>query len=281
MVYKLKNEHITIQVNSLGSELISVIDNQGREYIYQPSERWIGQAKNLFPNVGVVKDDYIMVNGKRYPLMQHGFAKDMEFEEHEVSDTTIALILKSSQQTKRHLPYSFNLIIRFSLSGRAIRQTYEVRNLNYEDIYFAVGSHTGFNTAQGSYIDFGENEDVKEIERIGNTFLTGKTLPFALENANLILGERIFDEGFILDGFVKKALTLHSPAIHQEVTVMFEEFRYVTIWSKGSAQEFICIEPWCGLPDHKDSNHRFEEKKGNVKLKGGGVFNVTQMFIFE
>ena len=53
MIYTLKNEFITIKVNSLGSELISAIDFDGNEYIYQPSQLWIGQANNLFPMLAI------------------------------------------------------------------------------------------------------------------------------------------------------------------------------------------------------------------------------------
>jgi galactose mutarotase-like enzyme len=279
MIYTIKNECLTIKVNSLGSELISAKDIGGSEYIYQPSDLWIGQAKNLFPNVGMVKDDYIVAGGREYPLMKHGFAKDCEFELLNITKNTLSMILRSSPYTKKHFPYSFEFIIHFSLSENTINQTYEVRNTDRGTIYFGVGAHTGFYICSDSFLDFGTNREILEIERLNMSFLTGKKKPFELRKNTLQLDEHTFDNGgFILDGWKDYKLCLGSSKRNDSVIVDFEGFNYLTLWSMPNSSEFICIEPWCGLPDFDNTEHFFEKKEGNVELEKGELFRVTQKF---
>ncbi|HQF32583.1 MAG TPA: hypothetical protein PLM73_02655, partial [Petrotogaceae bacterium] len=59
---------------------------------------------------------------------------------------------------------------------------------------------------------------------------------------------------------IKNHKNLHS------VTVGFEGFPYLGLWSKPGAP-FVCIEPWFGHADFKDSDGSFESKEGLISLK--------------
>ncbi|MFI3174304.1 MAG: aldose 1-epimerase family protein [Bacillota bacterium] len=283
MVKTIQNGFLTVKINSLGSELISVIDNNNIEYIYQPSDLWIGQAKNLFPNVGNILDDTIVVKGKEYHLCKHGFAKTMEFELANHEETKLSFLLKSSEETKRFLPYDYSFYIHFSLDENRLFQTYEVVNDSDEAIYFGVGAHTGFITDEESYIEFGKEESVVEILREDMMYLTGQKKPFPLpyDGNKLKLEVDTFDGGAcILENFKEKYVTLHNPILQTKVTVKFSNFPYMTLWSEANSNEFVCVEPWQALPDAKSTNQNFEEKEGNICLQKGEKFSATQEFIF-
>ena len=51
MIYTLKNDKLTVEINSLGAELTSVKSTDGHEYIWQGSE-WKKHAPILFPVCG-------------------------------------------------------------------------------------------------------------------------------------------------------------------------------------------------------------------------------------
>jgi len=212
--------------------------------------------------------------------MKHGFAKDLDFKLHNRSESHLEMILSDSCETKKYYPYCFELVIHFSIAKNILTQTYEIRNTDKRTIYFGVGSHTGFNINSDTYQDFGSKDDIVEIERREMSFLTGKTKPFILQNIRLYLDKHLFDDGgFILDGWKECRLHLRSPNKKHNVIVDFDGFKYVTLWSMHNSNEFVCIEPWCALPDSDDTERIFEKKEGNVKLNKSETFKVSQRFI--
>ena len=47
----------------------------------------------------------------------------------------------------------------------------------------------------------------------------------------------------------------------------FAGFPFFGIWSRKDEAPIICLEPWYGVADSKDSNGVFEEKVGINKLE--------------
>ena len=56
------------------------------------------------------------------------------------------------------------------------------------------------------------------------------------------------------------------------VEMSFPGFGYFGIWSKKDVQDFICLEPWCGLADAVDASKEIENKEGIIKLDSQNIF---------
>ena len=82
MEIKLENESLELTINSFGAELKSITGKEtGTQYLWDADEKyWKRSAPVLFPFVGSLKDKKFTVDGTDYPMGQHGFARDMEFE---------------------------------------------------------------------------------------------------------------------------------------------------------------------------------------------------------
>ena len=79
MKHTLENSFLTVVVDELGAELLSVT-KEGKEYIWQGnSAYWPRRTPVLFPIVGSLKNKEFIHQGKVYPMNQHGFARDMAF----------------------------------------------------------------------------------------------------------------------------------------------------------------------------------------------------------
>ena len=100
---------------------------------------WGSHAPNLFPTIGRLNDYKYTKDGKTYELPQHGFAKDLEFEVAESSDTTAVFVLKSTDETKAMYPYNFSLAISYNLEGSKLKTTYQVTNESTETMPFSIG----------------------------------------------------------------------------------------------------------------------------------------------
>ena len=88
MLKHLVSDQLSVAINSFGTELCSVKNKNGLEFIWQAKKDvWARRAPVLFPIVGKLKENFFVFEGKRYELPQHGFVRDMKFEptEHSTS----------------------------------------------------------------------------------------------------------------------------------------------------------------------------------------------------
>ncbi|QHM69685.1 hypothetical protein C7M50_01818 [Pediococcus pentosaceus] len=141
MTVTLKNDYLTVQINEKGAELSSVKANDGIEYIWQADPAvWGRHAPVLFPFVGRLKDDQFQVEDQTYPMGQHGFARDMDFEAVEQDDQHVIMELNSDTETLQKFPFEFKLRLHFTLKDHELIEHYEVVNPDSKkDLLFSIG----------------------------------------------------------------------------------------------------------------------------------------------
>ena len=101
---------LEIKTVKKGAELVSVIFN-GFEKLHDGKNYWNRHSPVLFPIVGKLKDGKTQINGKIYEMGQHGFARDMEFEEIEEN----SYVLKSNEKTLEKFPFRFELYVSYEV----------------------------------------------------------------------------------------------------------------------------------------------------------------------
>ena len=107
----LSNGTLNVTIAEHGAELRSVIKN-GIEYMWQADPKFWGKTSPvLFPLVGASPNGEYILNGKAYPMPQHGFAPDCEFDIVEEGSDDAVFSLKSNEDTLKIYPYNFTLLI--------------------------------------------------------------------------------------------------------------------------------------------------------------------------
>lgn len=78
----MENENLRVQISDHGAELSSIYDKAAdREAVWIGDPAfWNRHAPVLFPFVGKVNGGFYTHKGVKYPMGQHGFARDNEFE---------------------------------------------------------------------------------------------------------------------------------------------------------------------------------------------------------
>ena len=85
----LENEILTVKVKEHGAELCSIVKGD-TEYLWQADPAFWGRhSPVLFPIVGSVWNGRYHVGDKEFALGQHGFARDMDFEKVNCSDSEV------------------------------------------------------------------------------------------------------------------------------------------------------------------------------------------------
>jgi galactose mutarotase-like enzyme len=275
LTFELKNDFLKVKINSFGAELNSLqkIDNSC-EYIWQANSKyWARHSPILFPIVGRLKEDGYFYKDKKYSMSQHGIARDKEFEVVNKEESFIEFRLCSDEKSFEIYPFSFELYLSYKLEKSSLIISYKVVNKSDEKIFFSIGAHPAFNWT------LDENEKKEdyflefEVDKIKRYFLDEKGLLFKsddlkLENNKLFLNEELFkDDALVFEDSNIKQVVFKSVKNEKFVKVNFDNFPYLGIWSKPSGAPFLCIEPWFGVADDKNSNQKLEEKKGINSLK--------------
>ena len=289
MDYSIKNQSLSAFFKLKGAELCSLKDNKGTEYIWQADPaHWGRHAPVLFPIVGKLKDNTYYVDDKEYQLNQHGFARDLEFEMVEKTASSISFKLQSNEATLAIYPFSFVLIITYTLNENQLEVNYQVSNPVAETLYFSIGAHPAFNCPihdnkqRSDYFLKFDNSVNSEIHLIDGGLQNGATIPLLENQDRLNISDDLFDQdALILKGFPENSIHLTDDTLTPYLTVAFEGFPYLGIWSKSSTSPFVCIEPWYGIADHQNSSQNLKEKEGIMSLKEGEEFKASYQIIIE
>ena len=288
MQNSLSNQFLRILVNPVGAELNSiqtVADNF--EYLWQPDPKyWRRQSPLLFPIVGRVKDDRYRVDGKEYPMENHGFVKECRFDLLEDSSGRLVYQLESNTDTLQKYPYHFRLQVSYGLNGRKLEVGYNITNCDQRRMFFSIGAHTGFRcpletfeTMNDYRLEFEQEEQVERYLIKDNLLIGGKELFFNNENV-LPLSYELFKKGaFVMKDLKSYQVVLKSDKSSRLIKVSFKGFPYLVIWSQPGP--FVCIEPWYGVNGSENFEGDISEKEGIQALAVGEGFECNYQICLE
>ena len=268
---------LKIQTKKSGAELTSIQYN-GKEMLFQGAQvldsngniYWKRQAPILFPIVGQLKNSQTQIEGKTYEMSQHGFARDMDFEEISKTENEHHYMLKYNEETLKKYPYKFELHIMYGVSENTLTVTYKVKNIDDKTIYFGLGGHPAFNCdySNGEYeIAFSENEDKIEFLKLKKGLIDTEKAQNILQDNKIYLKEDTFDnDAVIMKNLKSNKVVLQNHETNQKILEFdFTGFPYLALWSKKGAP-FVCIEPWQNTADRIDSTQIYKDKENIIEL---------------
>ena len=258
MLYTIKNEAMSVTVDTLGAELQSITGADGTEYLwYGDADYWRGRATNLFPYVGRMTDGTYIYNGKKYPMGPHGFARNMEFAAQQESDTCVAFTLTDTEETRECYPFRFAFSVIYALVGTELRITYRVENKGDNIMYFGLGGHPGFRLPleegkcfEDYSITFAQPCHPSRALLAPSYMMSGVETLYQLENdTTLPLRHDLFDDDAIILRHFDKTMTLSAGEGSRGVRVHIPQMPCVGFWHAVKKEApFVCIEPWVSLP---------------------------------
>ena len=287
-MHVLENEFLKVSVADAGAELSSVIDKEsGLERLHDANpEIWNRHAPVLFPFVGKVVGGTYRIDDKEYEMKtQHGFARDMEFEFVEADENHVTHKLLPNDNTRKIYPYEFELLVTHELdqeNPRLLHVKWEVKNNGEGKMYYFIGGHPAFTTAEADpkakeeyYLEF---VGCDSIEYFGVSEKSGFATPKETKTASLDHGFLKFNDDvyvtLIFDNFEFDKVRICRPDKTPYVTMECSQFTSYGIWAKGNGN-FICLEPWAGRTDNDGFTGTIDEKIG-VNTLGAGESKTIQ-----
>jgi galactose mutarotase-like enzyme len=260
----LSNNGYTLQISPLGAEIKSFRNREGQEIFWQnlPDEKgnkiWDRTAPNLFPMTGpstiIEKGEklkgFYRLEGRKYPMPQHGFIRDTMAEIIWASPNEATFVIRSSDETRKIYPFEFNYFVEYRLNDKGrVRKIVCVENLNNIAMPFNIGDHEAFalnDDISKYYVRFDKPEKNdnklittkgdKSVINLSKEMFANDSVPFYdLQSKYVTLLKRNKDRK---DKEIA-TITLNSPVF--------------LLWSKPPFK-FICPEPRHGKPLESKEN---------------------------
>ncbi|MEO8239883.1 MAG: aldose 1-epimerase family protein [Flavobacterium sp.] len=273
----ISNKTLSASIKHAGAELFSLLDNENKEYIWSGNpEFWPKHSPILFPIVGSLKNNTYTFNGKDYQLSRHGFARDMEFQLIEKTESSATFSLEYNEETLQKYPFKFELQIIYQLEDNNLHIGYKVINKEKNQIPFSIGGHPAFALPKefDNYsIQFEKEEDLS-YSLLENELISNKTEILETCKNIVKLNYKLFEN----DALIFKTLQSNSLTILENskpyIKVDFEDFPNLGIWTKNNAG-FICIEPWFGYSDTAEQSGDLFKKEGILILDEDQTFHAA------
>ena len=268
---KISNGKITAYISTRGAEIIRLTAD-GKEIIWEGDTKvWASHAPVLFPICGGLKNDRYTYEGKEYTLEKHGYARFKEFTAESVFADKAVFLLCSDEESRKSFPFDYELRIIYTLRDDKIEVEYNVKNMGNHNMYFSIGAHEGYACPEGIedyVIEFEKTENLI-CNKVDGTNLSHEQYSVG-ENTNTL---PLKNDYFTVDALVflnlkSRSVFLKNKNNGQKIKVDFDGFDYLLIWTIPDAK-YICIEPWCGLPDFTDSDGNIAHKTGIITLAAG------------
>ena len=290
----IASDALTVCVCQTGSELWSITDVAGRQYMTDADPAfWTGHAPVLFPVIGSVAHDRIIVDGREYPMQRHGFARKSQFTMVERGTDHVRFRLCDSAATRAAYPFAFQLDIAFQIDGRQLDITAQVTNPGDVALPFSFGFHPAFawplpggavngGAVNGGAVNGGAakaahhltfaRDEPEPIRRLNQTtgLLLAEPAPSPVVGRELPLDPALFAlDAVVWTDMNSRALT-YGASGGASLDVAFPDMPMLGLWQVPGAH-YICIEPWQGHADPEGFAGEFATKPGLVSLAPGDI----------
>jgi galactose mutarotase-like enzyme len=274
---------LTAAINPFGAELTHLRDAGDRELMTDADPAfWTGHAPILFPVIGVVGDG-IRIDGTRYAMPKHGFARHSAFAPVHVEADRATFRLTDSPETRTVYPFGFVLEIEFVVEGAALSVEARLTNPGPGPLPASFGYHPAFawplpyGAPRAEHrIVFAQDEPglLRELTTDGLVRPQGRASP--LEGRALPLADGLFEQDALIWAPVESDSVVYGAPAGPQLEIAFPDTPMLGIWTKPGAA-YVCIEPWHGIADPVGFTGEFRNKPGVEQIAAGE----TRRFVMQ
>lgn len=286
MIHEIHSpEGLVVSVSERGAELNRIYDSQtGIDYLWDGRpDIWAKHAPVLFPFVARLWEGRYEYRGKQYEMPIHGFAPYSDFAVSEKTSDSMTLYIEGRRD---NWPFDTRFSVTYKVSGKTLDVSYRVDNRDNKTVYFAIGSHPGFNVPledglafEDYYAYFPGSTNVRKVEFTPKVFDSGLRTPVEMTDHRMPLRHDLFDNDAVVMENTGDTVIIRSDKGKHGIQVQYPETHWCALWHKVKMQvPFVCIEPWTSLPA-ADGKLVDVETKGDLIALEGGKTHVQKLVI--
>ena len=279
---RIASDALTAEINPHGAELSSLKDADGRELMTNADPRWwSGRAPLLFPVVGKPANETIQVDGRSYPIKQHGFARRRDFAVVATEPSRAVFALTDDAETRASYPFAFRLEVAFALSGATLDIDVTVGNPGDRPLPASFGFHPAFAwplpygaPREEHRVTFADDEPeaLRVLNDDGQISDDERASP--LDGRTLHLSDDLFARDALIWDRVRSRSVRYGANTGPALEIAFPDTPMLGIWSKPGAP-FVCVEPWHGIADPAGYMGEYRDKPGVFEVAPGAEKRIT------
>lgn len=275
-ITRISNEALSVTVSSLGAEMQEITTSDGRSWLWSgDGQFWTGRSPVLFPMVGRAPNDTVHIDGARYQMGQHGFARRSGFSLVEAEADRCLYRLEASEATMAMYPFAFRLDVEHRLEGQAVVVTAEVSNLDHKVMPFGIGFHPAFvwpmPGAEGKAHEIVLDDEAEPaLHRLSGGLVEPDPLPSPFKRGRLTLEHGYFDADAMVFPEGAGAGLRYGPRGGPNIHFTWENLPNFALWTKPGAP-FICLEPWHGTAAEVGGSDDLAERPYSEMLGPGAM----------
>ena len=285
MLHTIENEKLICSIESNGAEIRSLIDKTtGREYIWQINKSvWGSSSPILFPSIGKIKDDKIVFNKEDYAMPKHGIIRNNDrLCYSKISDSKCAFTLTDTPKTRIQYPFKFLFSVEYMLFDNRLIMTYIIENRDLMTMYFCCGGHTAYacpldeSTELSDYVIEFPIDFPFIADTLGSSgLLSDRQRKIENQDGVLSLSDTLFNEDALIFSDIDfDWVRLRKKNDKKGIVIRFKDYPHLALWSKPGA-DYVCIEPWLGLPDHENESIDITLKSSYKTIESNTQFMIN------
>ena len=272
-IVTIGNSQLTVTVSPLGAEMQSLVTADGRNWLWSGDPAfWTGRSPILFPMVGRAPGDQVSIEGNRYGMAQHGFARRSGFTLAAASETACTFVLESNAVTREVYPFEFGLSVEHRVEGRAVVVTAEVSNRDHRPMPFGIGFHPAFAWplpgAAGEHRVRLDNGGEPALARLSGGLVKREREASPFHAGELVVRPDLFEANAMLFPQGAGAGARYGTE-ETHVHLSWENLPNFALWSKPGP--FLCLEPWHGTAAEVGGSDALEERPYTEVLGPGAT----------
>ena len=296
----IESAKLKAEISTSGAEIQHLVKkSDGTELIWHgDTSVWKNHAPILFPYVGRCINGFYTMDGRKCEnTTNHGFVRGREASVILQEKDKVILEITDTAELMTRYPYKFALQVEYVITDKDLNWKMTVINKDTKPIMFSIGTHAAFacprNTdAQGTeisdyVIEFEKKENLNTVLIHEKGYVptengTYITEPYKGNPVFIQVTKEGFGVGLCITGFKSNWIGLRNKKTNSLIKISTEGFPHCMLWQndKGTPQ-FVCIEPWYGLPDTADSTGAWENKLGLNTINPGETFQSVQNISIE
>ena len=159
---------------------------------------------------------------------------------------------------------------------------YKVENLDSVPMHFACGGHTAYacplseNIKLSDYVIEFPTPHTLEARTLGSSgLLSHRKRKIESNEETLPLSDTLFNEdALIFSNIAYDWIRLRKKNEEKGIVVRFKDYPHLALWSKPCA-DYVCIEPWLGLPDGEDESIDITQKPTYKTIEPNTTFSIA------
>ena len=272
----LASSQIVVQISPIGAEVVRLQNCMGQDLLWDGDPCfWKGRSPILFPIVGKLPNDRVLINGNIYAIQQHGFARQSTFDLVSASESTCRFQLIANDETRCIFPFEFRVIVDYEIVHSTLQVIATVENTSPKPMPASFGFHPAFRwplpnagprSAHKLIFDYNETQPIRRLQ---NGLLNPISAKNPVFNREIQLSDQLFENDVVIFDVLKSRGITYSGEGSQSLRIDFPDMPHLGLWSRPGAG-FVCIEPWQGFSTPHDFNGELSTKPGIVKISSGG-----------